>query len=61
MTQVQSLQANINDAELELNRMLNLTPSNEVEKYHFAGSIRQWKKEIAQLKRCLNKSIELSK
>jgi hypothetical protein len=53
MTQVQSIQANINDAELELNRILNLVPTNEVEKHHFAGSIRQWKKEIAEFKRSL--------
>ena len=61
MTQVQGLQANIDYAQSQLNRMLNLVPTNEVEKYHFAGDIRQWKKEISELKRCLKSALGQTK
>ena len=61
MTQVQSIQANIDYAQSHLNKMLTLVPTNEVEKHHFAGSIREYKKEIAQLKRCLKLATEQSK
>ena len=61
MTQVQSLQANIDYAQSHLNKMLTLVPTNEVEKHHFLGSIRQWKKEIAEYKRSLKLIAEQSK
>ena len=61
MTQVQSLQANIDYAQSHLNKMLTLVPTNEVEKHHFAGSIRAWKKEIAEYKRSLKLIAEQSK
>ena len=61
MTQVQSIQANIDYAQSHLNKMLALVPTNEVEKHHFAGSIREYKREISQLKRCLKFAIEQSK
>jgi len=61
MTQVQSLQANIEYAQSHLNKMLTLVPTNEVEKHHFLGSIRAWKKEIAEYKRCLKSVIGQTK
>jgi peptidoglycan hydrolase CwlO-like protein len=61
MRQEQGLQANIDYAQSQLNRMLNLIPANEVEKYHFANDIKAYKKEIAELKRCLRSALELNK
>jgi hypothetical protein len=61
MTQVQSIQANINDAEANLIRVSKVVPADVIEKYHIDASIRYYKKEINQLKRCLNRAIELSK